>query len=246
MTAVLAGSLHAGASAAQEAPALPIGQVSVFSGSPAPGLLVLPPAADARPLGVVVVLHDSLGPDPRSARYIDQLLGARIGVIEPQSMHRDPASLPALLAGLAADARTQGLRIGVLGFGAGGRLAARMRGDAIARALMYPGCESLPALEAEPGDAVLLAHGDADPANATQDCIEALAPAGRAGAAVRHLVYPQAGYAWDYPAYGLEQRILLPNPGGAGRAAVEPWPELTAISATHVAAFFVRAFGVAP
>ena len=46
------------------------------------------------------------------------------------------------LIALAADPRSNPVRLGVLGFGAGARLALELPGAAV-RALLYPGCGSL-------------------------------------------------------------------------------------------------------
>lgn len=244
--ALLVLGLHGGAAAGQERLAPPAGQASAFSSGASSGILSLPPASDRRPAGIVVVMHDALGPDQRSARYVDQLLGARIAVVEMQLAEHGAASLATVLAGLADDPRTQGLRIGVLGFGAGALVAGRLEGPVVGRALLYPGCQSLALPDNAGPHAVFLAHGTEDAANATDACAAAASRLTRAGMTVRHLVYADAGYAWDHPAYGMEQRILLPRPDGGGRIPVAPWPELTAMAASQVAAFFSAAFQAVP
>lgn len=44
------------------------------------------------------------------------------------------------------------------------------------------------------------------------------------GDGARQIAYRGAGYAWDYPAYGLARRIFLPRPDGKGRVPSLPWP----------------------
>ena len=246
VVAFVAGAVQAAGVAAQEAPEPPQGHASVFERGPVHGVLILPPASDARPLGVVVVLHDELGPDLRSTRYIDQLLGARVAVLDMQRMERDAAAFAVVAAGLAADPRTRGLRIGMLGFGGGALAASRIDGPIAARALLYPGCRGLAPPRDTAPDAVFLAHGDADAVNTPQSCAEAVSRLTSAGMTVRHRVYADAGYAWDHPVYGIEQRALVPRPDGTGRVAIAPWPELTTMAASQVAAFFSAAFQVAP
>lgn len=227
---------------AQEQPPPVAGEVTAVASRQVPGTLVMPPREAGPPIGIVLLLHDSLGPDPRSAQYIDQLVGARIAVIDVQLAPADAGRLAASLAGLTSGPMLHGLRVGVLGFGAGALLAARLGTPFAGRALLYPGCDAL----SPPGDAgpqpVLLAHGDADPANTTQGCATAAARLAGAGMAVRHRTYPDAGYGWDHPGYGMEQRILLPRPDGRGRIPVAPWPDMASLAATQVAAFFTSVF----
>jgi len=246
MAALVACGLRTGPVAAQEVPAPPQGDASIFESGPGLGVLTLPPDSGTPPIGVVLVLHDAMGPDQRSAPYVDQLLGARIATIDMQRMAREPASRATLVAGLARDPRTRGLRIGVLGFGAGAQAAALLEGPVAARALLYPGCERLSVAAGAAPHVVFLAHGDVDATNTTPACAAAAARLAEAGMTVRHRVYHNAGYAWDHPIYGMEQRILLPRPGGSGRIVAAPWPELTVLAASQVAGFFSAAFQVAP
>lgn len=238
--------LQAGATAAQETMPPPAGEVAAFAVGPLTAVLVLPSGDGVRPSGLVLMVHDSLGPDQRSTRYVDQLLGAGIAVIDALQAEDDPSRHAELLAAIAADPRTEGLRIGVLGFGAGGRAASRLEGRFAGRALLYPGCQGLDAPPESAPHAVFLAHGDEDAANTNDSCLDAAARMTQAGLTVRHRVYASAGYAWDHPIYGIEQRILLPQPDGTGRVAIAPWPELTTVAASQVAAFFSSSFRAAP
>ncbi len=226
---------------AQERLAEPQANVLVFESGPVLGTLVLP--VGRRPAGVVVLLNDALGPDPRSALYMDQLIGAGIAVVQLMIDEPDARSLGIAIAALATDPRVETDRIGVMGFGHGARMALNLRAGLVARALLYPGCDGLEALaDTQAQDPMLLMHGSADEVNATDRCATAAAAMGRNGRPVRHLTYPDAGYAWDHPAYGLEQRIMMPRPDRAGRIAVAPWPELTIMSATQVTGFFAAVF----
>ncbi len=213
------------------------GEVRSFMSGPVAGRLLLPPAPRP-PAGLVLLLHDSLSPDLRGRLYEDQLLGAGIAVLDVLRGDDDPEALTRALEALPAEAGVAGVPVGVLGFGAGARLALRLGPGIAARALLYPGCAGLaPAGPAATGP-LLLVHGDVDASNPRGACSDAAARLSQPGRVVRHRVYPGAGYGWDYPAYGLEQHVLLPPPEGAGRIPAAPWPELAAMSAAQVAGFF--------
>lgn len=216
-----------------EAPPLPFGETELLAVEGAAGLLTLPPGAPDRRGPAVLVLHDALGADGQVALYADQLLGVGIAVLDLLVNEENGAT--AALAALAAHPQVVAGSVGVLGFGAGARLAASLPGPLAARALLYPGCDTLPALSL-PGQAVLLLHGEADASNPPEACDRAAARL--AGAAVRRRGYPRAGYAWDYPGYPNEGSHLLPVADGSGRIRVQPWPDLAAQSAAEVAGFF--------
>ncbi|MCO6415764.1 hypothetical protein JYK14_06165 [Siccirubricoccus sp. KC 17139] len=201
------------------------------------GLLSLPPWP-GQGLPAVLVLHDALGPDARSSAYIDQLLGARIAVLDLLTEAPGEAARDAALAAIALDGRIDAGRLGVLGFGAGA--AAALTAPVMARALLYPGCASLPHPAALAG-AVLLAHGGADPANPAAACRRLAAALEGAGARVRRLDYAQASYGWDRPPSMPGEIVLLPAPGLAERVAARPWPALTTLAAAQVAGFFALA-----
>ena len=248
VTMLPGGLFHFAFAAASEPQANPASQTLVFVLPAVVGTLTLPMAGDGRRLPAVVLVHDALGPDPRSERYIAQLGAAGIAVLELLSEEVLPV-LPLAAAALAADPRIDGSRIGVLGFGAGAAAAAAVRVPFAARALLYPGCATLPADRALPPASartpVLLLHGAADPANPPAACATAVEALARDGAAVRRVEYAGAGFAWDRPAYGQEGRSLLPAPGSTERVPAVPWPELAELSATQVAGFFARALEAA-
>ncbi|MCA3418816.1 MAG: MFS transporter [Roseomonas sp.] len=104
------------------------------------GMFDMPEAAAKQPIPAVLILHDASGPDGRATAYAEQLLGADIAVLELHAA--SPAAASTALAALAADPRINPAQLGVLGFGAGARLALELPGTA-ARALLYPGCASL-------------------------------------------------------------------------------------------------------
>ncbi|MDB5374603.1 MAG: hypothetical protein JWP04_3245 [Belnapia sp.] len=199
-----------------------------------------------RPVAAVVLLHDSLGPDPRGEAYALQLLGAGIAVLELLEAGLAPPVLAEAVRALAADPRIDAARLGVLGFGQGaaGALAGEL--GVAARAAIYPGCAALAAAAQRPppdgwdGQPVLLLHGGADQANPPAACIAAAGRLAAAGAVVHRIEYRGASYAWDHPGFGLDHRLLLERPDGGGRVEVRPWPALAAVSAAQVAAFFAR------
>ena len=225
------------------------GSTEAFSAAPVSGTLTLPLDRAGHRLPTVVLVYDALGPDPRGDRYVAQLLGAGIAVLEVLSPEEPSAALPLAAAALAGDPRIDGARIGVLGFGAGGAAALAAPGPSAARVLLYPGCAALPRggprTAAVDRTALLLVHGGADPANPPGACASAAEALARDGAAVRRIEYARAGFAWDFPSYGLGGRSLLPAPGGMERVPAAPWPELAALSAAQVAGFFALALKAA-
>ena len=230
--------LLGGAVAAQgglEAPSDPAGETEAFMVEGAVGTLVLPAVASDWHTPAIVILQDGEQPDGRASRYTNQLLGAGFVVLEMVYLPGD--GLAAVLTALALHPRVAGQPIGLLGFGAGARLAAEWSGPMGARALLYPGSAGLvPA--AMRGEAVLLMHGAADPANEPGACARLRQAMAASGVAVRLKVFDHATYAWDWPAYSAEGRALLPRPDAPGRVVVQAWPELAAMSASEVAGFF--------
>lgn len=220
---------------AREAPPLPLDATEAFQIAAATGTLILPAGAPDRRSPAIVILQDGEAPDGRASQYTDQLLGAGFVVLEVAQLQ--PEELGGVLTALAVHPRIAGQPLGLLGFGQGARLAASVVQPLVACALLYPGCDGVvPA--PMPGQAVLLMHGAADPANATQAC-EALAVAlTQAGGSVRLRVFASASFAWDRPAFAGEGHAMLPRPDGAGRVRAEAWPALAALSAAEVAGFF--------
>ncbi len=199
----------------------------------AAALLHLPAALHHRP-PVVLMLADGPAPDMRSDRHIEHLLGAGIAVVEPQGPTPD---LAAILQSLVHRPEVDAGRIGLLARGRGARID--LPGSPIlASVLLYPGCASPPPRPA-PG-AVLLMHGDADPANPPAACAQ-LAEAWRGqGLEVAHHVIRGAGYAWDIRPVGPASAEMLPRPDGPGRLRAEAWPAAAEFAA-HRAARFLAA-----
>jgi dienelactone hydrolase len=193
-----------------------------------------------QPWPAVVVLHDALGPDGRSEAYAVQLAAAGIAVLDLLTEGDDADRLAEAAALLERDPRIAAGRLGLLGFGAGGAAALAAPARFGARAALYPGCGTLPAegYLPGPGEAVLLLHGDADPANRPADCEAVARDLAQPGASIRRIAYRGATYAWDRPQHGLQARSLLPWPGRAARVPSRAWPELAAMSAAQVAGFF--------
>ncbi len=223
------------APAATEPDPGPVFEIESFVSAGAAGVLEFPPGAPGRATPAVLILHDAVGVDGRSGVYVAQLLGAGIAVLDLEI--DEPGGVAAALAALAAHPRVAGRPVGVLGFGAGARLAASLSAAMPARALLYPGCANL-LPRARSGEALLLLTGAADATNPPDACAAAAARLAEGGAKVHQRAYPGAGYAWDYPRFSLDAPLLLPAPDGAGRVVVHPWPDLAALSAAEVASFF--------
>ena len=216
-------------------PETPRAEVRAYLHRDAAGLLIMPGNALPPHAGTIVILNDAQGADGRAAPYVEQLLGAGFAVLALDELGASPME-----AASEAAASHVG-PVGVLGFGAGARLAARLSGLAAGRALLYPGCAGIANAEVAVGGPVLLHHGGTDPLNAEEDC-EGLGNAlGRGGHVVRWRVYAGAGYAWDLPQHPGAGPTLLIQPGGAGRVRVHPVPGLAALSAAEVAGFFALA-----
>lgn len=223
-------------------------------------------AADALS-AVALLVHDSLGMDTRSHRYIAQLTAAGVAVLEIELRANPPDGFPEPLpdmaeatrtvaraaTALAADPRFDPGRIGAIGFGFGARAVALAPdagpgGVAFAtRVLFYPGCASLrdllprAHLAARTAAApVLLVHGEEDAANPPAAC-EALVAALSAAGPVRRIAYHGAGYAWDQPQVGGSEFAAQPWPDGPGTIGARSWPELADMSAAQAAGFLFRA-----
>jgi hypothetical protein len=234
MAVLLLGSATSGLGA-REAPSDPMEKIEAFTAAGVIGTLTLPAGAPDRQASAILILQDAQGPDGRASHYTDQLLGAGFAVLEVLTLESD--SLEWAMRALSAHPRVAGQPLGLLGFGAGARLVAEWSGPVGARALLYPGCGGV-APAAMQGEAVLLMHGAADPANEPGACAGLGRALGASGASVRLRVFDRASYAWDRPAFGGEGPALLPRPDGPGRVVAEAWPALAALSATEVAGFF--------
>lgn len=182
---------------------------------------------------VVIMLPDRGGADGRADSYIDTLLARGIAALElgygpDLDWLTDPAG-PAAAAALAAAIEAlvshghAAVRIGVLGFGAGGRMALAHGGGQPAVAL-YARCARLPPPAAS---RALLLQGALD-----QDGCDALPR--REGLALR--IIAEAGHGWDVPgAYGTTQAVLLEDPAGGARLRGGPDPAAMAEAAALAA-----------
>lgn len=240
--ALLAAAL-ASAAAAQEAPA-PSAIVADAAGQV--GLLSEPAIQPQGPVPGVLVIHDALGPDLRSEPYLAQLLAAGLAVLEvaPEEGEPFPDRVRRGLAALAHDPHRAGAPIGLLAFGAGAR-AALLGADqpgVEAQVLLYPGCAAL--LRDLPPDpprnALLVIHGDEDPANPPAACAQFTQRLGLPHAR-RQIVYRGASYGWDFPSADPLAPWLYPEPGGPARLRIRPSPALTEFSAAQAAAFLSAA-----
>jgi dienelactone hydrolase len=198
------------------------------------GLARLVRPAEPRHAPLVVMLPDSLGEDGRSDPYVDSLLARGIASLvlglgedkDAAVAPTDPAADRAAIAPAVAWAAAEGIvpaRIGVLGFGLGGRAA--LAGDLPAAAL-YPRCEGL----AVAATKALILQGAA----ATEACDTLALPE---GVALRLL--PGTGHGWDangaiWPAPGP----MLPDPAGGPRLRATMDLQATLFAAEQVAEWF--------
>lgn len=215
---------------------------------------------DAARTGAVLIVHDALGMDQRSHRYIAQITAAGLAVLEVELRANPPDGLVPPLPGeaeaaalalraaarLARDPRIDPARVGALGFGIGGRavlLAAQAGpgGDPFAaRMVLYPGCGTLRdrlRAAARIGGPVLLVAGESDPANDAAECEEVARDLQRSGDA-RLILYRGASYAWDLPQTGGGDTTGQPWPAGRGIVRSVAWPELAELTAAQAASFF--------
>ncbi len=170
--------------------------------------LILPPDRRTSPHPVVLILSDRTGADGREAPYVDYLLGAGIAVVtlgvdEPERA-APLLTLPWLraIALSIAPGRLDASRIGVLGFGGGGRAALAASAE-VPVAALYPSCSGLP-----PSQSIapmLLLHPD-DPAEAA--ACRRVAP--------RPEAIWGATHGWDH-GQGLWEggTTMLPHPDGS-------------------------------
>ncbi|MBR0650642.1 hypothetical protein GXW78_13280 [Roseomonas terrae] len=247
LATVMAGS------AAAEAPPVAGGLIA--------GAVTSPATAARHRVPAVLILADAPGADARADGYVHELTAAGLLVMEADAHAiAEATGLPATEAGLAAaaslavralahDPRAAPGRIGVLGFGEGGRAALLAvpdptGADAIAaRAVLYPGCiglaDTLRAHHPTIATPVLLLHGDRDAANPPAACAETAAVLA-AWVPTERRQLAGAAYAWDRPAYGADRFALLPVPGGDGRIPGVPHQRLAAESAARVARWMAR------
>ncbi|MFN8773061.1 MAG: hypothetical protein ACK5WN_19335 [Alphaproteobacteria bacterium] len=161
------------------------------------GVFDMPEAAAHAPVPAVLILHDASGADGRATAYAEQLLGADIAVLELRE--GDAAAAGAALAALAANPRVNPAQLGILGFGAGARLALELPGTA-ARVLLYPGCGTLAAMRkiATVVEPAPLLHR-----------VAWIREAG-----IRDFIGP-AEYAWNYNVSGGAPGFALPHKNAA-------------------------------
>lgn len=247
------------------------GLPETFTGPSGMTGILHPPLVGTHPRAAVLIVHDALGLDQRSHRYIVQLNAAGLlvlevelranpldGLAEPLPGETEAAELVAqAAAALGRDPRVDPMLIGAIGFGIGARAVALApptedgRAAFAARLLLYPGCESLNKLvRASPhaaeiiGSPVLILHGEDDPANTSAECDE-LGATLSSGAPTSRISYSGATYAWDLPQTTGSGYATQPWPGRHGWIPVQSWPELTELTAARAAAFLAYALHMA-
>lgn len=222
------------------------------------GLLIRPlvSAPGRQRLPAVLLVHDSLGYDPRSEAYTRQLTGASLVVLEIERQllsaegagpaEEEPGRLSRALGALAGLPDVDPNRMGALGFGEGARALALAADGLPIRALvlLYPGCGSLASAltddglkTGQPFAATLLMHGTADPANTAADCATLAGLLAERSPHVRLETWPGATYGWDIPKPSHAPTARFPAPGGGRALPIHHWPELADLSATRAAAF---------
>ncbi|MGG5821173.1 hypothetical protein [Falsiroseomonas sp. HW251] len=189
---------------------------------------------------LVVMLPDALGDDGRSEPYVDSLLARGIASLvlgldedlEGAPSPSDPAASAEALAGAVAWALGRGIpasRIGVMGFGLGGRVALAAGGWLPAAAL-YPRCAGL---KVAAGHAVIL-QGKEDAAG----CADLALPAATEFQAIA------AGHGWDVPgAIWPSPGPVLPDPAGGPRLQAREDLTATLQAAEFLAEWFETALG---
>lgn len=195
------------------------------------GRLLMPEdAGAATPL--VILLPDALGEEIRTDPYVDSLLARGIASltfgfddgIEVAAAPRDAAASVEAAAIALAWARQAGVapgRIGLIGFGAGGR-AALLGGQGLPAAALYPGCAGLVLPGA--GEAIILQG-----AAAAEGCASLSPPSG-----VTLRLLPGAGHGWDAQGFAP----LLLDPAGSGRIRATPNHDVTLLAAEALADWF--------
>jgi dienelactone hydrolase len=185
--------------------------------------------------GLVILLPDALGEDGRSEPYVDSLLARGIATLalglgqdQAAGPAEDPAATPQAARTAIDWAETAGFapsRIGLLGFGLGGRAALAAAGGLPAVAL-YPGCPGL----ALPGSPALVLVGEA----AAAGCAALPVPPG-----VTLRLIPGAGHGWDAPgAMWPSPGPLLPDPAGGPRLRASADHAVTLLAAEAAADWF--------
>jgi hypothetical protein len=209
---------------------------------PAAALRLSLPEGLPGPFGFVVVLPDSLGADQRAKPYLDRLASYGLATLEveladPWPTDREPVPVAEQLAGAlaqalgfaAGDPRLDAARIGLLGFGAGGRAVLRdTRG--LPGVALYPGCDF--ALNPAEGP-VLLLYGELEEGAAACPANVLEAEGGQA------IGLPGTTASWDAPASIIADAVTMwPHPAGQGRVLARPSDRATSVSAELVLTWF--------
>lgn len=236
------------------------------------------PASDRPKVPAVVIVHGSSGVDSRGPYYAERLNRAGIATLEidmwtPRGLGGGEAGRPATVAEtlpdafgglklLAADARIDPQRIGIMGFSWGGVVSmltatqpyvARYAPAGlrfVAHAPLYPVCwvyNRVPGYEfaSLTGAPVFIQAGELDAYDDPDTCPNLVASLPAAAQAfVSATVHPGATHAWDR----LEPAVTVTDPfshkGAGGSVDFIPNPAVAETSGAATAAFFRRVFGL--
>ena len=243
-----------------------------------PARFCMPTSGSAEKHPAVVIVHGSSGVDTRGPYYAELLNDAGIATLEidmwsPRGFGGGAAGRPrsvvetlpdafGALEMLAADARIDARRIGIMGFSWGGVVsmltATRPYVDRYApaglrfaaHAPLYPICwvyNRMPGYEFSSltGATVFIQAGGSDAYDAPDSCPRMVAALPAAEQAlVSAVVYPGATHAWDR----LEPAITVSDPfshqGAGGSVDFVPDPALAEQSRAATVAYFRRVFGL--
>ncbi|MCR0984659.1 hypothetical protein [Roseomonas populi] len=201
--------------------------------------LSLPQVPVEVPRPVVLILPDLLGADGRERPYADLLLRAGIAVLTvgvedagPAMSLLDPAVLRDIVRRIAPG-RLDTSRIGLLGFGGGGRAALASPAE-LPVAALYPSCAGLAPMDRTAATLLLYPDDPAEEAACRQVTPFAQAMEG-------------AAHGWDHGQGPWVNRVsMMPHPDGSGArilARGDHWA--TEEAAGRVLRHFAAAFGQA-
>ncbi len=198
-----------------------------------------PPAGDRSADPVVFVLPDDVWDERRAWPYLDRLSLRGATTVEVFTDDDRHLTLQEARAAVSATVEALGLdpsRVGLLGFGSGGRLALALAGPDNSAVALYPICAG--AAPPDPRARALVLHSDdAAEASACAALVHGRPAAHSSRAAAG------AGHGWDVAGERSDGRTLLPDPNApddlARRLPARPDAWVTFRAARAVAGFLV-------